>query len=113
MELTTLRVEKQIVEWLNTLKGFLEYNSGKKLTLNDALLSILMEIDILYAMRQKLINPYNSSEVNNFIKNRINQFWGETAKDKPMPITFFPKDILTVEKYVKNQMKKKKDDMPP
>ena len=47
-ELTTLRVAKPTVDWLNTLKGHLEYISGEKLTLNDALMSILAEMDWLY-----------------------------------------------------------------
>lgn len=105
IELTTLRVEKPVVEWLNTLKGILEYALGEKLTLNEALIHILAEVDALYANRQGSIK-YKDNERIDFIEKRVNQFWGANSKEKPTfeivnQKEYFLKDFLRNIKKIK------------
>ncbi|MCK5027725.1 MAG: hypothetical protein KAS07_04870 [Candidatus Pacebacteria bacterium] len=83
MVLTTIRVEKPVVDWLNTLKGHIEYISGEKLTLNDALVSIIAEVDWLYLKGRSTTNS-DKSEVTKQIMKRFDQFWGEESTDKPV-----------------------------
>jgi len=95
LELTTLRIEKQTIDLLNSLKGHLEYVSGKRLTLNDALMSILVMVDSLYEKRQSLIDIGSKAEVQEQIKRRIDQFWGKDNKEKPY-ISFIDNRIIIV-----------------
>jgi len=101
-ELTTLRVAKGTIDWLNTLKGHLEYISGKKLTLNDALMSILGEMDWLYS-KGECVTKSEEKEVLEQINHRINQFWGAENEEKPTIVHTDTKNILIKEKKIKSK----------
>lgn len=82
-ELTTLRVERAVVDWLYFLKGFMEYNLSKKLTLNDALRLILCEADALFAIREGSVDPDNTEGLEKLVNDRIDKFWSDDDKDRP------------------------------
>lgn len=105
-ELTTIRVEKPIVEWLNSIKGYMEYSSGEKLTLNRALLLILAEADGLIAWRQGLIDN-KSEDLSELLRRRVDQFWGKDNKNKPDLALFESKDVLLGRYMEKRKVKKK------
>lgn len=109
-ELTTIRVEKPVVEWLNTLKGHLDYISGKKLTLNDALLSILAEMDWLYLKGQN-VTKSKEKEVLEHINHRIDQFWGAENEEKPSIVHTDTGNIVIKEKEKKSKPNKSLLDM--
>jgi len=84
VETTTVRLEKPVVEWLNSLKGFLEYSTCSKMTLNDALFAILGEVEIFYAFKQGFItNLHDKRKLEEFVNRKIKIFW-EEAKEKPI-----------------------------
>jgi predicted ATPase len=83
VELTTLRVEKPAVEWLNSIKGFLEWQHGKKYTLNQALIIILAEFDTKYAIAEGYISPLSGKKkMQEYMNRRLKQFWGESEIPK-------------------------------
>ena len=96
-EVTTIRVEKPVVDWLNTLKAHLVYNSGKRLTLNEALMSILAEVDWLYLKKQSVADS-KETEVKKRINKRIDQFWGVASKEKPSIRFAETKNVIIKEK---------------
>ena len=75
-EMTTIKVEKPVVDWLNSLKGHLEWRTGKKYTLNEALIVILAEYDTTCAIRERHINKSSSiKKKEDYMKRRLSQFW--------------------------------------
>lgn len=97
-ELTTLRIEKQTVDLLNSLKGYLEYHSGERLTFNEALSSILITVDSLYRERQSLLDVSDKVGLQEGLRKRIDQFWGKDNKEKPDIIAIDPRYIIVKEK---------------
>jgi hypothetical protein len=81
-EMTTIKVRKPLADWLNSLKGYLEYTLSRKMTLDDALFSILGEIEILYAERQRVVNRANRKACEELVNYKINIFWKDDD-DKP------------------------------
>jgi hypothetical protein len=106
-ETTTVRLDKHVVEWLNSLKGFLEYQLGEKLSLNDALIHILADIDALYAKRQNLINYDKNDEIIALANRRADQFWGPNNTDKPV-FDFGPAKGLLLGDFIKRKKSKTK-----
>ena len=82
-ELTTIKVEKPVVDWLNSMKGLMEYTQSRKLTLNEAMVSILGIVDANNAVLQGTIDPNNLEEVKAYIQHKINLFW-ENDPQKPI-----------------------------
>ncbi len=95
--ITTIKVEKPVVDWLNTLKAHLVYNSGKRLTLNEALMSILAEVDWLY-LKEKSVADSKKTEVTEQINKRLDQFWGVASKEKPSIRFAETKNVIIKEK---------------
>jgi hypothetical protein len=79
--ITTIKVERSAADWLNTLKGYLEYISDEKLTLNDAFISILAEIDWLYLHKKNITNN-EETEIKKRIISRLDRYWGKDNKNK-------------------------------
>lgn len=76
-EMTTIKVEKPVVEWLNSLKGHLEWEMGRKYTLNDALIVILAEYDTKLAIRDGHMETLTGKKKKEaYMKRRLEQFWG-------------------------------------
>lgn len=75
-EMTTIKVEKSVVDWLNSLKGHFEWRSGKKYTLNQALIVILAEYDTTCAIHEKHLDRGSSTKKKEeYMKRRLEQFW--------------------------------------
>jgi hypothetical protein len=82
VEMTTIKVEKPLVEWLNSIKGYIEWNTGKKYTLNSALTTIIASYDVRNAILDGLLKGKNDADINQYIQKRLKQFWGnETQPD--------------------------------
>jgi len=77
-EMTTVKVEKPVVDWLNTIKGLLEWKSGKKYTLNEAFIVILASYDVRQAISEGKLNPIYTNKTNLYLQNRLKQFWGDS-----------------------------------
>lgn len=101
--ITTIKVNREAVAWLNTLKGHLEYISGKRLTLNDAFMSILAETDWLYLKGQRATNS-KEDKVKERINQRIEQFWGD-SKEKPSIVFTDTRNIVIKEKELRKSKK--------
>ena len=78
VEMTTIKVDKPVVDWLNSIKGLLEWKQGGKYTLNTALTLILTDYDVRYAMSEELLDPEDDKQINEYIKKRLKQFWGNS-----------------------------------
>ena len=75
--MTSIKVEKPVVDWLNTIKGFLEWKHGKKYSLNQAMIILLAEYDTRIAIKERKISSYKLKKINEYMKKRLRQFWGE------------------------------------
>jgi hypothetical protein len=104
-EITTIKVVKPVAEWLNSLKGLLEYNLSVKLTLSEALGIILGEVDYQFAIRQGIIEKTTEKEKIDFVNLRINQFWDSNDKNKPCFEIALPKEW-----YKRRKMKQKTEE---
>jgi hypothetical protein len=74
VEMTTIKVEKPLVEWLNSIKGYIEWNTGKKYTLNSALTTIIASYDVRNAILDGLLKGKNDADINQYIQKRLKQF---------------------------------------
>jgi hypothetical protein len=101
-EITTIKVRKPMVEWLNSLKGYLEYRLSRKMTLDDALFSILGEIEIFFAEKQGIISRANIKECEDFVNNKISIFWDD---DENKPIFYY----RTSGEWLNKRLEKKKN----
>jgi hypothetical protein len=78
-EMTTIKVEKPLVEWLNSLKGYLEWHTGKKYTLNTALTIIIASYDVKNAIFDGLLDEKSDADINKYVQKRLKQFWENTT----------------------------------
>ena len=76
VDITSIKVKKPTVEWLNSLKGYLEYQLSTKLTLEDALITILGEYELIIGERQGLIDRKNIKGCQDFVNYKISIFLG-------------------------------------
>ncbi len=78
VELTTIKVERPIVDWLNSLKGLLEWKVGKRYTLNNALAAIFTDFDVRYAISEGCLDESDEKQINDYLRRRLKQFWSES-----------------------------------
>ena len=103
--ITTIKVNREAVDWLNIIKGRLEYDSTKKLNLNDAFISVVAITDLLFLKGQNLKQIIKEPEIQKLIEERIDRFWGAKNNEKP---EFFFTDtgyIVIKEKTIKSKQK--------
>lgn len=100
-QITTFKVERQAIDWLNILKGHLEYDSVKKLKLNEAFMSVMAIADLLFLKGQSLKDIINETEIQELMERRISRFWGEESEDKPSIIITDTGNIVIKEKKSK------------
>jgi len=105
-EITTIKVDKPVVDWLNSIKGLMEYAQSRKLTLNDTMICILGIIDAINAGQSGIIDPFNQQEVEDYINHKIDLFWG-AEKEKPVYGTGTPRDWFVLSMIQKQEKDKK------
>lgn len=73
---TTITITRPMLDYITSIKGLLEYKSGKKKTLQETLLFMCMYVDLLFAMRMGLIeSPNDEKETNKYLEERVKQFF--------------------------------------
>jgi len=102
VESSTVRLDKPLIKWLNSFKGYLEYTRARKFTLSDALFVIMGEIEVLYASHDGLINRDSVKECEDFVNRKIEIFW-ENQEYIPKYIFKTPRDWLILEKDKKKK----------
>jgi len=76
-DITTLKVEKPVLDWLNSIKGLMEWKHAKKYTLNNALITILVDFDIRYAIQEGQVKGSDVEGIKKYLNKRLRQFWGD------------------------------------
>ena len=76
-EMTSIKVEKPVVDWLNSIKGLMEWTHGKKYTLNKALILVLAQYDLRLARNEGKLSTLSIKRQEEYMTKRLKQFWGD------------------------------------